>query len=256
MKKKKKEPSERITDIVDDERGIDPVAWSQLKIAVYMTTHVSKSHVNFLKACWPFATQNLKIFRDADLILYASEQPDPILIKPLQFKNVTIKLFQQINGHKRFVKQTGAKRAMTDPFKKENDWFDGYDWVIRLNPDVLVRREKWLRQTMLNPDIDGIFINFHYRSKDIFQTDFFAFRPAAVDRQALFDEGKKQSTAELHLGAAFKSFRSSGRWAAVPGTARNGLAARVLGRTSPVIHDHMVARKCPNYFDATDGEWY
>jgi hypothetical protein len=252
-----------ITDIIDDEIGIDSEEWSKLKIAVYMTTHVSKSHIHFLKACWPFASQNLKIFHDADLILYASEQPDPELIKPLQFRSVTVKLFPQlelpVNATRQdieLVKQTGAKRAMTDPFEKENHWFDEYDWVIRLNPDVLVRREKWLRQTMLNKDIDGIFINYHTGNRDLFQTDFFAFRPAAMDRQALFDEVTKQRSAEMHLGAALQSFRTSGRWAAVPGTTRIELRARVLGRTSPVIHDHLVVRKCPNYFDATDGEWY
>jgi hypothetical protein len=107
-----------ITDIVDDEVGIDAEEWSKLKIAVYMTTHVSKSHIHFLKACWPFATQNLKIFHDADLILYASEQPDPELIKPLQFQNVKVKLFPQlelpVNATRQdieLVKQTGAKRG-------------------------------------------------------------------------------------------------------------------------------------------------
>jgi hypothetical protein len=258
-----------IADSVEDEQGIDPEQWAKLKIAVYMTTHLSQIDKDFLTDCWPYATRNLKIFHHSDLIIYSSEPPDPELLEPLIFQRITVKLFPQVEIPSSFFffaskedtelqKQTAAKRAMTDPFKEENNWFDGYDWVIRLNPDVLVRREKWLRQTMLNPDVDAILIDYSFspRHQHKFQTDFYAFRPAKVNRHALFAHFSKQATAEEHLGAAFENIRASGRWAAVPGTTRNGLAARVLGRASPVIHDHGIIAQCPKYFNATDGEWY
>jgi hypothetical protein len=57
--------------------------------------------------------------------------------------------------------------------------FDGYDWVIRLNPDVLFRREKWLRQTMLMPDVDAILVDYttpEQPLRRLLNTDFYAFR--------------------------------------------------------------------------------
>jgi hypothetical protein len=111
---------------------------------------------------------------------------------------------------------------------------------------------------MLNPNIDAILIDYTARPfhQHKFQTDFYAFRPTKVNRQALFAQFPKQNTAEKHLGAAFEHIRASGRWAAIPGTKINGIAARVLGRTSPVVHAHGAVAHCPNYFNATDGEWY
>jgi hypothetical protein len=90
-------------------------------------------------------------------------------------------------------KQNGAKRAMIDPFDPNSNhtdtsndestnttsWFDGYDWVIRLNPDVLIRREKWLRQTMLMPDVDAILVDYTTPEQPLrllLNTDFYAFR--------------------------------------------------------------------------------
>jgi hypothetical protein len=38
--------------------------------------------------------------------------------------------------------QDGAILAIREAFK--NHWFDDYDWVIRLNPDVLIRSNSFL----------------------------------------------------------------------------------------------------------------
>ena len=32
-----------------------------------------------------------------------------------------------------------------------------YDWVVRLNPDVMLVRDDWLLKTMSDPTVDGIF---------------------------------------------------------------------------------------------------
>jgi hypothetical protein len=266
-----------IADVVDDEEGIDPEQWSQLKIAVYMTTHGSTSHVRFLEKCWPSAIQKLKILSDAHLILYTAVSPSPETMESLRgFQSIVVHQYEQLpipanatRTEREAQKQNGAKRAVTDPYDPISNhldsnettttsWFDGYDWVIRLNPDVLIRREKWLRQTMLMPDVDAILIDYSTPQQPLrrLNTDFYAFRPAAMDRAALIREFDRQSTAEMHLGAALQSILQSHRFRWVPDTTRYKAAARVLGRQSPVIHAHAVVNSCPDYWNATDGVWW
>ena len=38
-------------------------------------------------------------------------------------------------------------------------WFEGYDWVVRLNPDVLVRNDTFLLQAMGDDAVHGIFVD-------------------------------------------------------------------------------------------------
>jgi hypothetical protein len=95
--------------------------------------------------------------------------------------------------------------------QQPTSWFDDYDWVIRLNPDVLIRNDTWLISTMMNDSIDAIFHDCYNRKlypsnhddkNDVvenenddngdhptlsssipqFHTDFTAFRPRAINR--------------------------------------------------------------------------
>lgn len=80
-----------IAEVVDDEERIDPDQWSQLKIAIYMTTHGRKSHGRFLKKCWPGAIQKLKILSEAYLILYTAVSPSPETMESLRgFQSVVV----------------------------------------------------------------------------------------------------------------------------------------------------------------------
>jgi len=97
------------------------------------------------------------------------------ILNILHFKNITIYNYTQMNVtddapfyKRKAKKQQGAKQAMIDPFK--HGWFEAYDWVIRLNPDVLVRREKWIRQTMLNTSIDAMLV--YNDAANVYHSDF------------------------------------------------------------------------------------
>ena len=46
--------------------------------------------------------------------------------------------------------------AMLDPYLDNVSWFDDYDWLMQVNPDVLICADGWLIQTMLNTSIDMI----------------------------------------------------------------------------------------------------
>ena len=77
--------------------------------------------------------------------------------------------------------QKGAMAELSDA-TTEGLWA-GYDLVIRLNPDVIIRDESFLLETMQNdPDATALFINCLHRVPVIFKihTDFFAIKPAVL----------------------------------------------------------------------------
>jgi hypothetical protein len=51
-------------------------------------------------------------------------------------------------------KQWGANLALMVAF--QHKWFDGYDWVIRINPDVLIRDSTFLQTHINDPNVDAI----------------------------------------------------------------------------------------------------
>jgi hypothetical protein len=221
---------------IDKEAAFQTKGWSDVKLAIYMTTHLSPLHIKFFQ-CWRDAIQRMEIFQYADLIMYipSSSLYHPKMIrKQLPFRNRIIIKYYKNTGY-----QTGAIQAMIDPFLLANDsknnnnssnsnnnhfqqqqqptsWFDDYDWVIRLNPDVLIRNDTWLISTMMNDSIDAIFHDCYNRklypsvhndseynfavdddenngdhpslSSSIpqFHTDFTAFRPRAINRTLVF----------------------------------------------------------------------
>ena len=98
--------------------------------------------------------QQLPLLRNADLILYTSGNISTADMEPLRFRNFFVKHAKN-PGY-----QQGAIQAVVDGFGPkghQEKWFDGYDWVVRLNPDVLILQDEWLHETMLNSSVDGIF---------------------------------------------------------------------------------------------------
>ena len=161
------------------------------------------------------------------------------------------------------VKQNGAVLAMVEPFREANtDWFEGYDWVIRLNPDVLIRRGDWILQQMRNSSNDGIFIDHSYNCTDMVNhvncgrksiyTDFTAFRPKVANGTALvdaFDQGRAVQ-AERHAWMGFEHIILKHRVAWLPNVYKpHHRQAHVQGDDCDVIHDHTFDRYCPDYFD-------
>jgi hypothetical protein len=261
--------------------------WSDVRLAIYMTTHLSKTHLSFLP-CWYDAIHRLEIFQHADLILYTPSTFDPVpetILQQLSFPKIIIKYYNN-TGY-----QDGAIQAMIDPFLPENNkndsnsWFDDYDWVIRLNPDVLIRNDTWLIQSMMMDSIDGIFHDcfnrIHYPA-DIqrgqpplkpalkFHSDFYAFRPVAVRRDLVLSPRKTASTfnpvtnrsviavkpnAERHLTESLWNIFESSRFLYLEG-GHNFVPGRcrLEGIHSPVIHAHELAHHCPYYYNVTSKE--
>ncbi|CAE7567021.1 unnamed protein product [Symbiodinium natans] len=212
-----------------------------------MTTHWSQDQQRYLP-CWERAVQ-LPILKHADLILYTSVNLSNEALGRLKFRKATLKHFQN-RGY-----QAGAIQAMQDAFGpqgRREKWFEGYDWVIRLNLDVLIMHDTWLRQTMADTSIDGIFQHCDPlpRLRRV-HTDFFAIRPQALDPAAV--ESCNQSLAEEQFSCSIRSILRSKRFRWVQDADASNSTCRIRGASSSVVHSHQLWRFCPNYFAAPPG---
>merc|ERR1719291_1625028 len=87
----------------------------------------------------------------------------------------------------------------------QSRWFDGYDWVIRVNPDVLIVQDDYLIKNMLDSKVDGIFADCldrantcdHTCKGSLINTDFFAVRSSAMPEfhRKTFNNAERQATA-------------------------------------------------------------
>ena len=121
--------------------------------------------------------------------------------------------------------QEGANLAMSEGAGRS--LFSNYDWVIRLNPDVIILDSRWILKTMLTPDVDAIFVDCRdicrfgncVNSSVKIHTDFFAIRPRVLRPNsfngstfALFSNAEQTATYE------FRDILQSGRHRWLPGT--------------------------------------
>jgi hypothetical protein len=269
-------------EVSSDDRN-DPMAG--LRVAIQMTTHLSKIHRGFLTRCWPAATRRLTLLRHSDLIVFTSLNSSHLdeWLGPLEFANKTVRHYV---ADERDPYHGGAKLGLVDPLEK--GYLDAYDWVIRLNPDVLIRNETWLLTALQDPNIDGVFVwcsipssTFSNSSVMAFQrprsaaldsnqavpqhdqetngkmrlihTDFMAFRPRAVtldSRDSARQYARSIRNTELHATKVMSSIISSGRHVRLVNAKCHRTVMRVVGRESPVVHDHGLLDSCPDYFDA------
>ncbi|CAE7285970.1 unnamed protein product, partial [Symbiodinium necroappetens] len=196
-----------------------------------------QAHQKYLP-CWGRAVQQIPLLQHSDLILYTSANISSSDIERFHFRNVTVKKYVNEGWQK------GAIKAITDAFGEkgyQEKWFEGYDWVIRLNADVLIMDDTWLRKTMENASIDGI---FGACMGDQIHTDFFALPPQAVDYK-LVDECSNKYGAEKHFTCAIANVLRSKRFTWVEGAEEK--VCRMVGARSPIVHAHTLWQCCPDY---------
>jgi hypothetical protein len=134
----------------------------------------------------------------------------------------------------------GAILALTQAM--ENHWFDKYEWVIRANPDVLIRNDSFLLERFEDSRIHGIFAdcldvacrNGNKCAKRLIHSDFFAVRPSAISPGAVREA--RHDNAERMITEAFSSIVKEGADDWVPGAGPHRGQCRVSGESSPVIH--------------------
>ena len=212
------------------------------RILTYITTHMSSMHHEYLERCWPTLLENLPIFRRSDFMMFVTtghrrKKVDLDLIRSV-FAGPGIIVHVRSNpGY-----QEGAVLALTEAYK--NGWFEGYDWVVRVNPDVVIRNDTFLLASMKDDSISGIFDDCLEKAcpggrqslQRLIQTDFIAFRPDAVSRDKLL--GSNITNAEKMATQVFSSIVKNGSDAWLPNTGPHKGNCRVTGDLSPVVHDH------------------
>ena len=218
------------------------------RVLTYITTHLSSQHYAFLEGCWPGSLKSLPIFQGSDFMMFVTAEPDRTQIDMELIRSVFARPGITVHVRPNPGYQEGAVLALTAAF--EHGWFEGYDWVIQVNPDVLIRNDTFLRQSMANDRISGIFVDCLDRpclagkrclDRQI-HTDFFAIRPTAISRGEILKADN--SHAEAVATKAFSGIVRNGSDAWLPGTGPHNGMCRVTGIFSPVVHDHAGIWSC------------
>lgn len=194
-----------------------------MRILLYVTTHMTHTHLECL-ICWSEMLSHTRVLRGADVhILAASLKSNHTHLNwhydyasyleewraaASRLPNPSVRLSTVLNpGY-----QEGAIMAMDEALR--HGWFDGYDWVVRLNPDVMVVDEQPLVAFLQQPWTRGVFANCQYEplrnctdvargrgcADGVMHTDFFAFRPDAGINGAAFSVWRNSTRGDL--GAA------------------------------------------------------
>ena len=117
-----------------------------MRVLLLITTHLSLEHIAFLRKCWPPATHKSSLLREADVTVYINGHLTQNATRALAaaFPPVDRKVsyrraskMPRVQGGNVMLRQTGAMLGL-DTADREG-WWSGYDWVVRLNPDVIVR---------------------------------------------------------------------------------------------------------------------
>lgn len=170
------------------------------KVLIYITTHMSMNHMWHLKSCWPPALRNSRLLRTSDIFVHQStteiNESDAIEILHHTFRDQNLTIYTRDNiGYNK-----GAKAAIYDAIRE--GWWKGYDWVIRVNPDVIIRDDSYLLHVMKNDvNATAMLVNCaRSNSNPSVHTDFFAIKPDALSPNAfLKDDG---------IHSAEKSFKN------------------------------------------------
>jgi len=263
-----------------------------------ITTVFSENHIRHFSCCWPQLMAHSQLLPFVDVLIFSNNQsaiPDSELDQArrlfatnpsLKFKFSTLAELQRfvwndhINNNKNETKEVIAKiasRKNPNQFQKganlglrlgfQYGWFDDYDWLIRINPDVLIRNSTWIVRQLLKKHKDGIFVDCRSVHNRI-HTDFFAVRPKVLIRQAQVQARTKlqiesttnASTSSIdlpfsnmslepwsrymvnHEATAFKYFwppiLKRRRHTYLPDNADSHGFCRVRGPKSSVVHSH------------------
>ena len=164
------------------------------KVLLYITTHMSELHSWYLKTCWPLALNHSFLLNSSDVAIYLNPKEEQrkeatdMLRDAFHNQNLTIHI------HGNHGKQTGAMAALSDATKE--GYFAGYDWVIRVNPDVIIRDESFMLDVIQNDEnATGLLIDCksEVRKKRnpkagiVAHTDFFAIKPSVLAKDAFID---------------------------------------------------------------------
>lgn len=240
-------------------RRDDPADNNHPSVLLLVTTHMSRAHFESLKHCWWGLIANSTLLQSADVVVASTAPPS---IHPGALQWFAADVFGGTAGVRvmhlgEAGHQDGSMLAMRRA--EEGKWFEDYDWVIRVNPDVLIKNDTWLLQTMRDDTVDAILsycrLGRDQRRKPAIMTDFTIFRPRAI-KPGSYSNTTSYKYAELQANAAFMDVVDAKRHRSIPHTSRN-LACRI--NSPSVFHSHDTVDYCKQELEApkavTRWEW-
>jgi len=195
------------------------------RILLYVTTSGSHQHHTYLECQADFLSKT-ETLRTADVLMYVGEDtPSSNDTRQMYSKLLDRWTSGRTSIHydKNEAKQQGAMKAAHMGFS--SGWFDGYDWVIRINPDVVIYDERNLVNLMREPRNNGIFVKCQPGQ---IHTDFFAVRPRSVERMA-FSGWAHEENAERQAAEAFRHIIENASYAELLVRGGNFTKCRVDG---------------------------
>lgn len=207
------------------------------RVLLYMTTYDNPKHLHALQSCWPTLFAKSTLLSDAALLVYIDGEVADIAAWASAVHSLSqmgrLERSPQNETVGEFIAhgyQPGAMYAMYRPF--EHGWFDGYDWVIRINPDVFIYNATNMSALMEDQHAWGIFANCDANNtgdQSLTQTDFFAVRPKHLNA-ADFAEWHTQANAEVYFSQrGIKSIWEAGRGRWLVDSNRNAPQCRIQG---------------------------
>jgi len=196
------------------------------RILLYVTSAGSEQHLTYLE-CQADVLSKTMTLGMADVLMYVGESTP----SSKETRDMYSKLLDRWTSGRKSIYydtnpgyQLGAMKAAHVGFS--SGWFDGYDWVIRINPDVVVYDERNLVNLMREPRNTGIFVKCVWDEerklqKQQIHTDFFAVRPGSVERMA-FSGWNQSENAEIQAAGAFHPIIENGSYAELVDRGGNG----------------------------------
>ena len=241
---------------------------------LYVTTHFSDVHIRYFHCCWPILVQQSPLIQKLHIIVAATnftavaQEELDYLENELFVNNPSYRFMTPANAshlshcepHRVAPRRNPHKRVSSVNYKQclanygvSFGWpvVHTYDWMIRVNPDVLLRQSTWLMESMRNTSLDALLIDCGEGTRQI-HTDFWAVRPAAATmvgqknhhnnkKGAPFEQMSRIRNHLNHERTAFHQFlpiMNANRHAWVPGMEPSQGVCRARGSRAPILHDH------------------
>jgi len=157
---------------------------------IFLATHGSACHLVHLQSCWPGALRRAPTLSRADVLLYvgASPQRRPVATTATIVAPYVDALFRLPNANVSITwnwwnkgYQHGAVAPMIIAARRR--WFDGYEWIVRANPDVSLVDPAPLEARMASSASAVLFICGIRGDTPRVDSDFFAGRPELMDHE-------------------------------------------------------------------------
>jgi len=237
------------------------------KTLIYITTHMSEDHKQMFKNCWPLALKNSRLLNSSNIMIYmtpkANEVKESIHLIKKTFKNHNFNIYISVNKGW----NEGAMAALTQG--EQEGFFDGYEWVFRMNPDVMLQSDKWFLETMKNDKgaslfyVECQFEEVTFPGVKALHTDFFAFKPGSLPT-GIFQHNPDRS-AEISFTMQMKPLIEANKHRQIPNAhpEANHVCHIDGNMNAPIYHYHeyfINPRKnkgksvCPAIFSASEND--